>query len=57
MVIFLTFYCRNLTVSTPEIARTTVDFPWATWPIVPMLSVACLLITWGDEAVRLGISS
>ena len=25
---------------TPEIALTKVDFPWATWPIVPMLMVA-----------------
>lgn len=24
------------TVRTPEMALTTVDFPWATWPIVPL---------------------
>ena len=56
IVMFLTFYCLNLTVYTPEIALTTVDFPWATWPMVPILRVACLLITCGDDAVRLGIS-
>jgi len=35
----------NFTVCTPDIAFTNVDFPWATWPIVPMLIVACLLMT------------
>lgn len=35
MVIFRTSSFLNLTVITPEIAFTTVDFPWATWPIVP----------------------
>lgn len=41
----------NLTVCTPEMAFTTVDFPWATCPIVPIFIVACLLITSGDKAV------
>lgn len=35
MVMFLSSSFLNLTVWTPEIAFTTVDFPWATWPIVP----------------------
>lgn len=50
MVIFLSSSFLNLTVCTPEIAFTTVDFPWATWPMVPMLIVACLDITSGDKA-------
>ena len=32
------------TVCTPDIAFTTVDFPWATCPMVPTLMVACRLI-------------
>lgn len=35
MVMFLSSSFLNLTVCTPEIAFTTVDFPWATWPMVP----------------------
>lgn len=50
---FLSSSFLNLTVCTPEIAFTTVDLPWATWPIVPMLIVACLLITSGDRGVNL----
>ena len=46
----------NLTVWTPEIAFTTVDLPWATCPIVPILIVAWRLITSGDKAVNLEIS-
>jgi hypothetical protein len=36
MVMFRTSSFLNLTVMTPEIALTTVDFPCATWPIVPV---------------------
>lgn len=57
MVIFLNISGLNLTVLTDEIALTTVDFPWATCPMVPMLRVACLLMTCGDEGVRVGMSS
>jgi hypothetical protein len=42
---------------TPDIAFTTVDFPWATWPIVPMLIVAWRPITSGDKGVNLEGSS
>lgn len=35
MVMFLSSSFLNLTVWTPEMALTTVDFPWATWPMVP----------------------
>lgn len=35
MVMFLSSSFLNLTVWTPEMAFTTVDFPWATWPMVP----------------------
>lgn len=42
---------------TPEIAFTTVDLPWATCPIVPMLMVACLLMISGDRGVNLAGSS
>lgn len=35
IVMFLSSSFLNLTVCTPEIAFTTVDFPWATWPMVP----------------------
>lgn len=44
------------TVCTPDMAFTTVDLPWATWPIVPMLMVACREITSGDNGVSLLIS-
>ena len=36
MVMFLTSSFLNRTVMTPEMAFTTVDFPWATCPIVPV---------------------
>ena len=39
----------------PDIALTTVDFPCATCPIVPMLIVACLEITSGDNGVSSSI--
>lgn len=32
-------------------ALTTVDLPWATCPMVPMLIVACCEMTSGDKAV------
>lgn len=35
MVMFLSNSFLNLTVWTPEMAFTTVDLPWATWPMVP----------------------
>lgn len=44
------------TVCTPEMALTTVDFPWATWPIVPMLIVAWREITSGESGVNFAIS-
>lgn len=44
------------TVWTPEIALTTVDLPWATWPMVPMLIVAWREITSGDSGVNVAIS-
>ena len=52
MVIFLINSFLNRIVLTPEIAFTTVDLPCATWPMVPMLMVACLEITSGVSAVR-----
>lgn len=45
------------TVCTPEIALTTVDLPCATWPIVPMLIVACREITSGESALSVFTSS
>ena len=42
----------NRTVCTPEMAFTTVDFPCATWPMVPIFVVACLAMMTGDIAVR-----
>lgn len=44
------------TVCTPEIAFTTVDLPWATWPIVPTLMVAWRDITSGVLGVNLDTS-
>lgn len=44
------------TVWTPEIAFTTVDFPWATCPIVPMLMVACREMTSGESGVSFEMS-
>lgn len=52
MVIFLSNSFLKRTVWTPEIAFTTVDLPCATWPIVPMLIVACREITSGDSGER-----
>ena len=52
MVIFLSSSFLNLTVCTPEMALTTVDFPWATWPMVPTLMVAWRLMTSGDRGVN-----
>lgn len=46
----------NRTVCTPEIAFTTVDLPCATWPIVPIFIVACLLITSGESGVSAATS-
>ena len=51
IVIFLNFSFEVLTVLIPEIALTTVDFPWATWPMVPMLMVAYRLMTDWDRGV------
>lgn len=52
MVIFLSSSFLKRTVCTPDMALTTVDFPCATWPMVPMLMVACLLMTSGERAVN-----
>ena len=52
---FLNFSFELLTVLMPDIALTTVDFPCATCPIVPMLIVACLEITSGDNGVSSSI--
>ena len=41
---FLSISFLNRIVWTPEIALTTVDFPCATCPIVPIFIVACLEI-------------
>lgn len=56
MVIFLSSSFLNRTVCTPEIALTTVDLPWATWPIVPILMVACLEMTSGESGVSVFMS-
>ena len=40
MVMFRTSSFLNRTVMTPDIAFTTVDFPWATWPIVPAIALS-----------------
>ena len=42
MVMFRSISFLNRIVWTPEIALTTVDFPCATCPIVPIFMVACL---------------
>ncbi len=47
MVILRSFSFLNRTVNTPDKDLTTVDLPWATWPIVPILIVACRLMTEG----------
>ena len=54
---FLTLSFLNLTVLTLEMALTTVDFPWATCPTVPMFRVAWRLITWGDKGWRVSMSA
>lgn len=46
----------NRTVCTPEMAFTTVDFPWATWPMVPMLMVACRAIISGVNGESVEVS-
>lgn len=56
MVIFRSSSFLKRTVWTPEIAFTTVDFPWATCPIVPMLMVACREITSGESGVSFEMS-
>lgn len=56
IVIFRSNSFLKRTVCTPEMALTTVDFPCATWPIVPMLMVAWREITSGDSGVKLLIS-
>lgn len=56
MVMFLTNSFLNLTVWTPEMALTTVDFPWATCPIVPMLMVAWREMTEGESGLRAEVS-
>ena len=42
---------------TPEIARTKVDLPWATWPMVPMLMVAWREMISGVSGVSFVISA
>ena len=37
-------------------ALTNVDFPWATWPIVPMFIVAYLDIISGVRGVKTDVS-
>lgn len=49
---FRSFSFLNRTVNTPDNDLTTVDLPWATWPIVPILIVACRLITSGVNGVN-----
>lgn len=44
MVMFRSISFLKRIVWTPEIALTTVDFPCATCPIVPIFIVACLLL-------------
>ena len=56
MVMFRTRSFECWRVSLPLSAWTTVDFPWATCPIVPMLIVACLAITSGVRGVSCLIS-
>ena len=51
MVIFLSNSFLNRTVCTPDIAFTTVDFPCATCPIVPMFMVACRAMISGVSGV------
>ena len=53
---YLLFNATDLTVCTPERALTTVLLPWATWPMVPMLIVACREITSGERGVSLATS-
>lgn len=50
MVILRSNSFLKRTVCTPEMALTTVDLPCATWPIVPILMVACREITSGESA-------
>mmetsp|Transcript_6702 Transcript_6702/g.20871 ORF Transcript_6702/g.20871 Transcript_6702/m.20871 type:complete len:204 (-) Transcript_6702:383-994(-) len=57
IVMFLSNSFLKRTVCTPEIAFTTVDFPCATCPIVPMLIVACLEMISGDKGFSEEMSS
>lgn len=57
MVMLRNFSLEDFTVLIPEIALTTVDLPWATCPIVPMLIVAYQEITSGDKGVKASILS
>ena len=52
---YLKLKIRLLTLI-PETARTRVDLPCATWPIVPMFYVAYLEIISGDNAFTFEIS-
>lgn len=56
IVIFRSNSFLKRTVCTPDMALTTVDLPWATWPIVPILIVACREMTSGESAVSFEIS-
>lgn len=56
MVMFRSNSFLKRTVWTPEIAFTTVDFPCATCPMVPMLMVACREMTSGDSGVSFEMS-
>ena len=54
---FLSSSFLKRTVVTPERAFTTVDFPWATCPMVPRLIVAWREITSGLSGVSFVTSS
>ena len=56
MVIFLSSSFLKRTVCTPDIALTTVDFPCATCPIVPIFMVACRAIISGVRGVKVDVS-
>lgn len=56
MVMFLSSSFLNLTVCTPDIAFTTVDFPCATCPIVPIFIVACREMISGESGVNCEVS-
>ena len=48
---------QNKLTLVPEMAKTSVDFPWATWPMVPMFWVAYLEIISGSRGVISSILS